>query len=167
MPRPLPLTCPPPPPPGVLLPTMVHLSHVWQLTYSTRHLSDFCWAPLTQDTGSCWIHPFIGDGKTAQPEQVVKTAMTVALPWVCVLMAGLSWVPWLLSTTGVQPHPDPESNQSDSGQVRLLKPAINHTHCTAWLSLWFILGATAWERSLYTVRRWRCDVFLDVNISVC
>ncbi|CAL8296460.1 unnamed protein product [Lota lota] len=30
--------------------------------------------------------------------------------------------------TGVQPHPAPESNQSDSGQVRLLKPAINHTH---------------------------------------
>ena len=24
---------------------------------------------------------------------------------VCVLMAGLSWVPWLLCTTGVQPHP--------------------------------------------------------------
>ena len=30
-------------------------------------------------------------------------------------------------TTGVQPHPAPESIQSDSGQVRLLKPAINHT----------------------------------------
>ena len=34
------------------------------------------------------------------------TAMAVAPPRVCVLMAGLSWVPWLLScTTGVQPHP--------------------------------------------------------------
>ncbi|CAL8272225.1 unnamed protein product [Lota lota] len=30
--------------------------------------------------------------------------------------------------TGVQPHPAPESNQSDSGQVRLLKPAPIHTH---------------------------------------
>ena len=30
-------------------------------------------------------------------------------------------------TPGVQPHPAPESNQSDPGQVRLCKPAINHT----------------------------------------
>ncbi|CAL8326343.1 unnamed protein product [Lota lota] len=30
--------------------------------------------------------------------------------------------------TGVQPHPAPDSNQSDSGQVRLLKPATIHTH---------------------------------------
>ena len=29
---------------------------------------------------------------------------------------------------GVQPHPAPESNQSDSCQVRLLNPAIIHTH---------------------------------------
>ena len=28
-------------------------------------------------------------------------------------------------TTGVQPHPAPESNQSDSGKVRLLKPDTN------------------------------------------
>ena len=31
--------------------------------------------------------------------------------------------------TGVQPHPAPESNQSDSGIRRLLKPAIIHTQC--------------------------------------
>ncbi|CAL8369284.1 unnamed protein product [Gadus morhua 'NCC'] len=31
--------------------------------------------------------------------------------------------------TGAQPHPAPESNQSDSGQVRLLKPTVIHTHC--------------------------------------
>ncbi|CAL8267543.1 unnamed protein product [Boreogadus saida] len=29
---------------------------------------------------------------------------------------------------GVQPHPASESNQSDSGQVRLCKPAMIHKH---------------------------------------
>ena len=38
-------------------------------------------------------------------EQTVYAAMTDALSWVCVVIAGLSWVPWLLCTTGVQPHP--------------------------------------------------------------
>ena len=38
-------------------------------------------------------------------ELMVQTAMTVAPPRVCVLIAGLSWVPWLLCTPGVQPHP--------------------------------------------------------------
>ena len=37
-------------------------------------------------------------------------------------------------TTGVQPHPAPQSNKADSGQVRLLKPAIIHTHThITWL----------------------------------
>ena len=31
-------------------------------------------------------------------------------------------------TTGLQPHLAPESHQSDSGPVRLLKTAIAHTH---------------------------------------
>ena len=31
-------------------------------------------------------------------------------------------------TTGVQPYPAPESNQSDLAPVRLPKPAIIHTH---------------------------------------
>ena len=51
-----------------------------------------------------------------------------ALSWVCVVIADSTCVPRLLPcTTGVQPHPAPESNQTDSGQVRLLKLAINHT----------------------------------------
>ena len=48
---------------------------------------------------------------------------------VCGVTAGLTCAHWLLNvTTGVQPHPAPESNQSDLGQMRLLKPAIIHTH---------------------------------------
>ena len=31
-------------------------------------------------------------------------------------------------TKGVQPHSVPVFNKSDSGQVRLIKPAIIHTH---------------------------------------
>ena len=31
-------------------------------------------------------------------------------------------------TRGVQPHPVPQSNQSDSGQVRLIKPDFRRTH---------------------------------------
>ena len=31
-------------------------------------------------------------------------------------------------STSLQTHPAPESNLSDSGQARLLKPAIIHTH---------------------------------------
>ena len=38
-------------------------------------------------------------------------------------------------TTGVPPYPAPESHQAASGQVRLLKAAIIHTHSThiTWL----------------------------------
>ena len=35
----------------------------------------------------------------------------------------------------VQPHPASQSNQSDSGQVRLLKPSPTHTH-------YFVIGIT-------------------------
>ena len=52
-------------------------------------------------------------------------------PEVCVVMAGLTCctlISW--GTTVVQPHPAPESNQSDSGQGGLLKPAIINTHST-------------------------------------
>ena len=57
--------------------------------------------------------------------------MTEALSWVCVVNADLTCVPRLLPcTTGVQPHPAPEPNQTDLSQVRLLKPVINHTHST-------------------------------------
>ena len=44
----------------------------------------------------------------------------------CLVMAG--------GTKDVQPKPAPKSNQSDSGQVRLLKPAITHTQPTVPLN---------------------------------
>ena len=34
----------------------------------------------------------------------------------------------VLHVASVEPHTDQESNRSDSGKVRLLKPAIIHTH---------------------------------------
>ena len=43
-------------------------------------------------------------------------------------------------TTGVQTQPAPESNQSDSGPVRLLKPAIIQTHPTQIKSSAFSFG---------------------------
>ena len=35
-------------------------------------------------------------------------------------------------STGVQPHSPPESNQSDWGQLTLLKPAVICTHSTPY-----------------------------------
>jgi len=51
---------------------------------------------------------------------------------VCVLMAGLTCGALISQlTTGVQPHPPPDSNQPDRGvQVRVLKQVTNHTHST-------------------------------------
>ena len=50
-------------------------------------------------------------------------------------------------TTDVRPHPAQESNKCDSGQVRLLKPAILHTHThtsthppEALVTTWFIFN---------------------------
>ena len=40
-------------------------------------------------------------------------------------------------TTGVQPYPAPESNQSDSDQVRLPKPPLRHTHSTTHSTTFF------------------------------
>ena len=45
--------------------------------------------------------------------------MTVAPPRVCVLMAGLSWGAMIAHAPQVCSPTQPESNQSDSGQVRL------------------------------------------------
>ena len=42
-------------------------------------------------------------------------------------------------TKGVQPHPAPECNQSDSGQVKLLKQTINHTHSQIYTLTVYIL----------------------------
>ena len=52
--------------------------------------------------------------------QYMEVVLHVAMSWfnLCTLIA--SW------ETGVQPHQAPESNQSESGQVRLLKLAIIH-----------------------------------------
>ena len=52
-------------------------------------------------------------------ELMVQAAMTVAPPRVCVLMAGLSWVAMIALHHRCAAPPSPESNQSDSGQVRL------------------------------------------------
>ena len=45
--------------------------------------------------------------------------MTLAPPRVCVLMAGLSWGAMIAHAPQVCSPTQPESNQSDSGQVRL------------------------------------------------
>ena len=44
--------------------------------------------------------------------------------------AGLPCVLWLLILHRCEPVPAQVSNQPDSGQVRLLQPAIDHTHST-------------------------------------
>ena len=62
-------------------------------------------------------------------ELMVQTVMTVAPPRVCVLMAGLSWVPWLLMhhRCAAPPSQSPISlTQARWG----CKPAINSTHST-------------------------------------
>ena len=66
-------------------------------------------------------------------------------PWVCVVMVVLSCVPWLfICSPGEQPHPGPEYNQTNSGQVKpglsdvLNQPSNTHT-CTPHLFLYYIL----------------------------
>ena len=46
----------------------------------------------------------------------------------CVIMAGLT-----CAGAGVQPYQAPESHQSDSGQVRLLRPTTINTHVCGFL----------------------------------
>ena len=60
---------------------------------------------------------------------IIIIIMTVSLSWVCVVLPGLSWVPWLLCTTGVQPHPA-QSLISVTEARYGCRPAINHTHTT-------------------------------------
>ena len=57
---------------------------------------------------------FFGDGLMVYAEQVVYAAMTEALSseCVCVLIAGLSWVPWLLMHHRCAAPPSAESNQA-------------------------------------------------------
>ena len=86
----------------------------------------FCWGPPTQDTVRCCRMHIL---EMARWYSLSRCNM---LPWQwlspeCVLMAGLSWVPWLLCTTGVQPHPA----RVQSVWLRPgCKPAINNTHST-------------------------------------
>ena len=106
---------------------------LWQGCSSTRHLSGFPWAPPTQDTGRCCtrdIYWSLQAGGIRRADLV----MTVAPPRVCVLMAGLSWVPWLLM------HPRCAASPSQSPisltQARWgCKPAINNTHSTNTLHI--------------------------------
>ena len=59
----------------------------------------------------------------------------VRTPFKCIWRWLVEPVCMITQCTQVQPHPSPESNQSDSGQVRLPKPAINYTHSKLWLIL--------------------------------
>ena len=97
-----------------------HWAPVWQGSSSTRHRSGFPWAPPTQDTGRCCTR----DVYLEFQADVIRRAdgtlvMTVAPPRVCVLMAGLSWDAMIAHAPQVCSPTQPESNQSDSGQVRL------------------------------------------------
>jgi len=64
-----------------------------------------------------------------QAEQVAPAETSAVC--VCVCVCGDGWLILCVlitqRTTGVQPHPAPDSNQPDWGQVRLLKPATHHT----------------------------------------
>ena len=87
-------------------------------------------SPFSFFVGSCAVWPRCGC--VLVPGAVRRRP----LPWAVSLIVG-GGDGWLKRctliaqrATGVQPHPAPESNQSDSGQVKLLKPAIIHTYPT-------------------------------------
>ena len=97
-----------------------HWAPVWQGYSSTRHRSGFLWAPPTQDTGRCCRGCLFGVLQAVGIRRADgMLVMTVAPPRVCVLMAGLSWGAMIAHAPQVCSPTQPESNQSDSGQVKL------------------------------------------------
>ena len=90
------------------------------LAPTTCHLSGFSWGPPTQDTGRCCSKYIYWRWQVVFAELMLQAAMTVIAlsPSVCVdgwfiLGIMIAHAPQVCSPT------QPESNQSDSGQVRL------------------------------------------------
>ena len=97
-----------------------HWAPVWQGCSSTRHRSGFLWAPPTQDTGRCSTRDVYWNLQAGGIRRADGTlVMAVAPPGVCVVIAGLSWGAMIAHAPQVCSPTQPESNQSDSGQVRL------------------------------------------------
>ena len=94
--------------------------NMWQFSSATRHLSGFSWGPPTQDTGRCWFNIYLLEmaGGIRRADVTSCHDSRSSLVSVCVdgwfiLGAMIAHAPQVCSPT------QPESNQSDSGQVRL------------------------------------------------
>ena len=91
----------------------------------------FFWGPPTQDTGRCWYKDVYWSFQAVGIRRADGIlVMTVAPSRVCVLMAGLSWGAMIAHAPQVCSPTQPESNQSDSGQVRPVNQPSTNTHST-------------------------------------
>ena len=108
------------PPYGTLPQISVALTtSLWQGCSSTRHRSGFPWAPPTQDTGRCCTEMFIGVYRLVVFAELMVyghdsgSSSSVCVDGWFILECHDCSAPQVCSPT------QPESNQSDSGQVRL------------------------------------------------
>ena len=123
------------------------------LVLTTRHLSGFSWGPPTQDTGRCCSRClFRVSGWWYSPSWRYK------LPWLWLLLECVCWwlvypVPWLLCTTGVQPHPARVQSVWLGPGEAVNQPSTTHTLHTPSTCIY----PTSWHGRLFTT----------VSLSLC